>query len=379
MACNNCFGGCAQIISDKCVKYTGVDIPSLGIENGDTLCTVEQALSNYLVTALNGTGIVPAIDPLILCDIVSDYLPISGEINLVDIIKALIQAACDLQGQIDDVVVDIQALNADYDIDCLDGVTASSGTHNILQAVILNLCSLNGTMEDLLLALPNTYVALADLDTLIQEYLDEQTPIDYYYLRMVPWAVYPYYGSVANFSATGEGNPLTVWKDVYLCNGANGTPDMRGRIPVGATNTPGTIPMGAAVLPGTINPTYDFADAKGSNGVIITQAQMPAHTHTTASSTATQAAHYHFTFSNTKEAGTDSPVTAQTYPNYSKSWSNADSYEIEGSATAPTLGMTSTPAAPVITLNVVNATTGTSESHPNYQPSLALYYIIHIP
>jgi microcystin-dependent protein len=379
MACNNCYNGCAQIISDKCVKYTGVDIPSLGIENGDTLCTVEQALANYLVTALDGTGIIPTIN-VTICDLVDRYLPESGDISIVDIVSALIQAACNLQIQIDGIVEDIDTLNADYTIGCLEGVVASSDTHAVLQAVITKLCAVDSSLSTLINStLPNNYVLLSDLDTLIHDYLEEQTPLNYYYLRMVPWVVYPYYGDINNFSAAGIGNDATVWKDIYLCNGANGTPDMRGRVPVGATNTPGQVAMNAAVVPGGMNPTYNFGDLKGSNGVIITQAQMPAHTHATGSSTAVQAAHYHYTFSNTKEAGTGSIVTAQTYPNVSASWSSDDSYEIEGSATAPTLGMTSTPAAPVITLNVVNASTGTGDAHSNYQPSIVLYYIIHIP
>ena len=55
--CNNCFNGCTEIVSDRCVKYTGIAIPSLGIQTGDTLSFVEQALSTFLLSALNGTGI----------------------------------------------------------------------------------------------------------------------------------------------------------------------------------------------------------------------------------------------------------------------------------------------------------------------------------
>ena len=42
MSCSNCFNGCAEITSDKCVKYTGADIPALGISYGDTLLHVEE-------------------------------------------------------------------------------------------------------------------------------------------------------------------------------------------------------------------------------------------------------------------------------------------------------------------------------------------------
>ena len=75
MSCTNCFNGCAETISDQCVKYTGIDVPALGISNGDNLLTVENAITNFLVPAINGTGIKPIIDPNIICNIVKLYLP----------------------------------------------------------------------------------------------------------------------------------------------------------------------------------------------------------------------------------------------------------------------------------------------------------------
>ncbi|BCU97892.1 MAG: hypothetical protein CM15mV19_1420 [uncultured marine virus] len=45
--CSNCYNGCTEITSDKCVKYTGVDVPILGIKNGDSLSYVEQALITF--------------------------------------------------------------------------------------------------------------------------------------------------------------------------------------------------------------------------------------------------------------------------------------------------------------------------------------------
>jgi hypothetical protein len=61
--CSNCFNGCAEIVSDQCVRYTGVDVPLLGIQHGDSLSYVEQALITFLTAALDGTGIKPTIDP----------------------------------------------------------------------------------------------------------------------------------------------------------------------------------------------------------------------------------------------------------------------------------------------------------------------------
>jgi len=50
MSCKDCFNGCAETVSDQCVKYTGIDIPALGIENGDSLASVESALVTYLLS-----------------------------------------------------------------------------------------------------------------------------------------------------------------------------------------------------------------------------------------------------------------------------------------------------------------------------------------
>jgi hypothetical protein len=171
MSCSNCFNGCAETTSDKCVKYTGIDIPTLGIVNGDSLAAVETAITTHLISALNGTGIIPEINPNVLCAIVSQYLPISGDITIVDIIEALMQASCSLQTQVTAVVGDIATLNADYVVDCLSGVTNSSNTHDILQAVIVKVCALQTSFTAFQLDVNTNYVKIADLDGYIAAYL----------------------------------------------------------------------------------------------------------------------------------------------------------------------------------------------------------------
>ena len=65
--CSNCYNGCTEITSDKCVKYTGVDVPILGIKTGDSLSFVEQALITFLGSTLDGTGIQPVVPPSDIC------------------------------------------------------------------------------------------------------------------------------------------------------------------------------------------------------------------------------------------------------------------------------------------------------------------------
>ncbi len=106
--CDNCYQGCAETISDQCIKYTGIDIPQLGIVRGDSLATVEQKIFNHLRT---GEGIVIDLSGISICSIMQDYLPASQdyppgsenaptEFVLNDVLAALIQYSCLLQGQI---------------------------------------------------------------------------------------------------------------------------------------------------------------------------------------------------------------------------------------------------------------------------------------
>ena len=230
--CSNCYNGCTEIVSDRCIKYTGIDVPVLGIQTGDSLSFVEQALVTFVVSTLDGTGIKIDLGDLDVCALVQKYLPTCGDLSIVDISKALIQAACDLQEQVDAIVAELAILNADYTIGCLEGVTASSDTHAIVQAAINKVCALEVDLIALALDISTNYVKVVDLNSLIQYYLSVVSGITTnYYNRMVPYVVETYYGSIAGFSITGAGSG--VWQKIYICNGQNGTPNLT---PTGAYN-----------------------------------------------------------------------------------------------------------------------------------------------
>ena len=227
--CQNCYNGCVETISDQCIKYTGIDVPALGIETGDPLSRIEQSLITYLVSALNGTGIKIDISSINVCAIVQSYLPNCGELSIVDISKALIQAACDLQEQVDAIVADIvvidgkiDVIEADYTVRCLidatPSITPSSGTHAMLQATIDTLCAFILNVET------NYVQAGTELDSLINTYLSVTSGITTnYYNRMVPYVVETYYGTLTGkFDITGAG--YGVWQKIYVCNGVAGTP-----------------------------------------------------------------------------------------------------------------------------------------------------------
>ena len=45
---------CKEVIKSQCVKYTGVDLDTLGIENGDTLSQILVKLE-AIITELSGS------------------------------------------------------------------------------------------------------------------------------------------------------------------------------------------------------------------------------------------------------------------------------------------------------------------------------------
>jgi microcystin-dependent protein len=375
MSCSNCYNGCTEIVSDKCVRYTGIDVPILGIQTGDSLSYVEQALIEFLTSTLDGTGIKLTIYPEIICEVVSQYLPDCEDLNALNLFKALIQAACDLQAQIDVIVAELAALEGNYDVECLTGVSATSGTHDILQAVITKLCDVDAALVALAVDVDTNYVKLADLDALIQAYLDSITPTTQQNTKMVPFTAVEYYGPLSNFDGSGKGIAGLGWDKIYICNGSNGTPDKRGRVGVGVTTgVPGGA-MSAAVdpaIPG--NPTYTLNSVNGTNNVLLTTTQIPAHTHT---NTVSVTPHTHFMYTTDVNSTVGQVVNATNNVARARAVPGSDlDYEMMLSTTTPTLGKSSS-AQDTVSVSIQDA--GGGLSHPNYQPALATNYIIYIP
>lgn len=359
MSCTNCYDGCVEIQSDKCVKYTGVDIPELGIENGNSLFQVEQALINYLVPVLNGVGILPNIENSIICNLISKYLPDCSSctgFTLNQLLNALIKASCDLQEQVDGLQEQIDSLETPYTVDCLNGVTESSSTHDVLQATIDKLCTLNTELEALSLDLSTNYVQISELDTLIQDYIDNSGQNTLIKNRMVPYSAVPYYGPITYFNASGAGTGN--WDRIFLCNGLNGTPDLRGRTLVGVTD--GTMlggTMSPVVAPGLGNPTYSMGTTTGSNQITLDLTQIPNHTHT-ATVNLTDPGHTHTYVVESNVGSTSAGFTGTTY--------------------APSNRTTSKNTTD-ITVDVTNSNSGGGLPHANIQPSIGCRYIIYIP
>lgn len=387
MSCNNCYGGCSEIISDRCVRYTGIDISSLGIETGDSLSQITKSLTDFLLTVISGTGIKPVISEGIICELITRYLPTCGTLTIVDFTIALIKSVCDLQEQTTENTDAITALNIDYDVDCLTGVTNSTDTHEILQAVITKLCEVDTDLTDLAAHLTAFYSSDgAELDAYIANYLSiHSAGSGLMSNKMVPYVAYEYYGSLTGkFDANGVGLAGTDWVSIYICNGQNGTPDKRGRVAVGATDSPGPAFTDAAVNPAVIgNPTYSAATPGawtpyGSNLINLNVTQVPNHTHT-ATVTATQDSHYHFEFNIDSPTGSGAlGVNATNYATANLEAADNLSYRIKGTNTVATLGKTSTVTPTITAISTITSTSGGGYGHPNVQPGIAAYFIMYI-
>jgi microcystin-dependent protein len=198
------------------------------------------------------------------------------------------------------------------------------------------------------------------LDDVIEAYLNGQPINNNYYAKMIPYTIMPYFGPlVGNFDATGAG--LGVWQKIFLCNGLNATPDLRGVTLVGAT-TMGSNAFNSTVDPAISgNPTYANGQRNGANQITLTANQAPPHSHT-ATATVTDPGHVHH---NTKQ---NPAKLASGIYNYD-SVGDQDHFDVMDSDSAVT----------GVTVAVSVGTTGGGMPHANVQPSYGINYIIYIP
>lgn len=168
MSCSDCFTNCTEITPDKCIKYTGEDVEELGIVNNTSLLVIEQQIIEHLLSALNGTGVT--FDMRTMCDVIQQYLPTPQQINLKDIIGALIQAVCEMNTRLEATEIVIENLTQAYSTECLGDVP--SDIHSILQATITRVCATAADITAFKKSVKNNYVRVDELNTLIQQYLD---------------------------------------------------------------------------------------------------------------------------------------------------------------------------------------------------------------
>ena len=376
MSCQNCYNGCTDIISDKCTKYTGNNVPELGIENGDSLFSVQQSIFSFLLSVIEGTPIKPEINQEFICEKISQYLG-EQELTLPNIINAILQTACDLQTQVTNVKSSVDTINTAYTLNCVSGVTDNTNTHEVLQAVITKLCNVNTALTALSLNVSTNYVKLSELNNLIAAYLSGGSTSIKLYNKMIPYTVVEFYGNLSGkFDSTGAG--LGDWEKIYLCNGNNGTPDKRGRVSVGTTTGMGGGTLDAAVDPSNSgNPNYSLGTKYGSCMVSLTITQIPSHSHT-ATNTVIDAGHFHYL--STVSGQTSKPaLSPSTYLASVNNEGNDGNYVLGGTLEAlPSVGKSAT-STTNISVQTSLSNIGGGLGHNNVQPSIGCYYIMYIP
>ena len=364
MGCSNCFNGCTDIISDQCVKYTGnnMDLNMIEgqVETGDSLLMVLQTFFDWMSEFNNGDGVIPNIDYGALCPYMSDQLPDGNDSTLNQVLQAIVTSICEIELNVRTLQQDFDVLEGTYNILCLDIVSPSSGTHDILQATIDKVCEIEGELDVLAAFVANEVVTQDELPILIQDYLDNSPITSLVNNKMIPYVAYPYFDTtLSNFDINGAGTGN--WINIYICNGTShpAVPDLRGRTLVGAT-TMGPPPFNPVVdpaIPG--NPIYTMTGITaehGSNQIILSRAQMPTHNHAV---TLNDPGHTH-TY---KERS----IWTNSVNNGGNGQQPKDNYEDRVTDSKQT-GIT-----------VTLADDGGGGPHPNIQPSRACIYIMYIP
>ena len=376
--CSNCYSNCAEIISDKCVKYTGLEIPALEIENGDSINFVISKMAQFFSQVLDGSAIQYEIAPENLCEILSSKFEDCEVITQVKISNVFAATICELDARLTALEDAQTLLNSNYIPRCITGINGTEGTKPILQATIDYLCELSTAFDALKLDVETNYVLISDLDTYIGNYLaqigDDEDPLlqlkpkD----KMVPFSVVEYYGPLNVFDATGAGTG--EWEQVYLCNGNNGTPDKRGRIAVGTTEEMGGGLYPPATDPAiTGNPSYVLLGTTGSNFVTLTTSEIPSHTHPGTTLSAGDHTHFLTSDGNSGQSLTDPDLTLD------QNWSGntSRSYTLKGNNLEANSAITSNEGNHNHVLQI--GSTGGNNSHNNIPPVLACHYIMHIP
>jgi microcystin-dependent protein len=351
--CTNCFNGCADIVSDQCVKYTGVDIPELEISKGDSLLSVENAMLKALGGIVSGVEIYPDFPFNNLCSFVTGLVP-AGPTTMNQYFRAAFVALCLLKDTTNSIETKLNILDTVYDLGCLPPELNNKDTHAVLQGLITKACSTAANLTATTLDLHTNYVLISKVNEYIAAYIRDTGVSTIVSNKMIPYVALEYYGPLTNFDATGAG--IGDWINVYLCNGNNNTPDKRGRVAVGATTGMLGGTFSPAVDPAIAgNPNYTVGSTTGKNLVPLLQENMPSHNHGT---TVHDPGHFHDV---SLQLGDDE------YSGGRRPASRNDRTETTQTSTAYT-GI-------VVSLDYV----GGNIPHANVQPGIGCYYIMYRP
>lgn len=364
---------CSEIFSDRCIVYTGDPIPSLGICQNDRLWEIEKVILDKIQEYANGEGILIS-DVTANCDFVQTFLA-NKDKNLYNLLQAAFDMGCSLRALIQEVQNN-QQQPFSFNLKCL--VTPTNPTRDqITQSLIDQLCDLTTTVNNIINQLEqpvddNTPEILAAVQNLIGNYIGTNISScpsasiqktgsgSSTQLKMVGFVpiggILPYAGSTANFDNTGKGLASACMDNFAICNGQNGTIDLRGWNFSGATrNVPGSNALlSGAEISADVDTQTQVGNRKGASKVTLSSVnQIPAHTHDVV-----DPGHSH-------TANHIASIPINQTPEFGQGGAGTDLWVSNSATSTNTTG---------ITVGGVKNRTA-SESHENRQPT---YYGIYI-
>jgi len=266
---NNKYSCPQGTIYDTCVIYTGDSIPALGICKGDRLNEIEKIILIKILEVFNGTDIT--LDTLTAkCEEVNNKL-LNSDKKLLSVLKIILDNQCDLKTAIDGI---------SYEPWIHPQLCFSSAVTNRTEwelEISKKVCQLIDDLATIQSSSTNTTTVVENiLKTKLNSCNGGITATGTGSTFQVSFkGIIPIGGRLfgdfpsSSFNATGEG--LNELCGFALCNGLNGTPDLRDYVPAMASSFQG--------VARTFTNITNIGDTKGENTQVIAANQIPNHTH----------------------------------------------------------------------------------------------------
>lgn len=387
-SCNNFF---VKSTPDSDVKYTGPAITALGICTGDTLKEVEAVILQKLIDYSTGVGIsLPNID-LTTCAAFSDCITCCNNQcrDLPCLLDCYKTAICSLFTEVDTLSTSISALlDGPYNPSCISGLSTNPTLAEIIQKWLVDYCALkttvtalSATVTTLSTNLPatignfllNAITTCTGNSTVIKTGTGASANIAFKGFTPIG-GIIPYAGPITGkVDSEGRGLTGTDLCGWHLCNGLNGTVDLREQVPVGV----GAGAMGGGTLPSNASgANYSLLATVGQATVQLSadESGTAAHGHSI-----TDNGHAHPFEFQMDQATANNLTTVKMNPlgtGQHTSWYNAETGLVEPPSDGAILAYIGRGKTGI----TVNSNTGdvAKLAHENRQPSTALYYIQRI-
>lgn len=358
--------GCPTLLGDRCIKYTGPNYTGLGILTGDTLAKDLIIILDKLTEILNQGEIeLDSITPN--CAFVQNALA-NKDSKLSTIVQAILDSLCNLNDKIEAVDAKIEPPFS-FNTNCLT-ITGESTRNKIIQALIDKVCQNTQQLDNITEEIGDTEDIFTNIEQIIGNTVlsmlsscqggvvktgsgataaisfNAQVPIGTYLFGKWP---------VSAFDSTGKGLPSAGLCGYAMCNGNNGTDDIRGQKLAMATNLPGPALLPFVSAGSDLDIPTNIGSRKGQYKITLNSTQIPNHTHNT---TVTDPGHSHMGVSVYHGGSGADPISDQLFERDSRP---PNLFRSPAATSTSTTG---------ITVNITGVTGGSGQSHENRDPTL---------